>query len=98
MQDSGPHLGADALALVALTQPGSGADLTHDREVPGTDALHPDHDAVEEDGQLQIPVPRSPVGQYPPVELHDTAGSLGRRQISPRYGERHPARGMDSLD
>src|ERR1700693_3277553 len=69
VQDGGAHLLADAAALVALTDPGPGADLSLDREIGREHALYPDDRITLLDHHRQVPVLGLPVGSRSPVEL-----------------------------
>ena len=60
MQQGGPHLGADALALVSLAKPGPGADFAQDGEIGRRHALRADYGAVADGDEVKRPVLRLP--------------------------------------
>ena len=97
VQDGGAHLGAEALALVPLAQPGPRVHLTQDSEVAPGDTLGPDDHAAEVGDQVQRPVARGPPAPLGELELQDASGPLLRRHVGPGHPERHHTGIVDAL-
>lgn len=91
------HLGADALALIPLPQPGAGSHLAADGELPAAERLLPHHRAVAEHGEQQRPVPRCLIGQMPPVMPKDITCQFGGRLVGPGKDERHGLGWVDAV-
>ncbi len=97
MQYCSPHLGANSLPLVTLSEPRTGAHLAKNRKITCAEGLLPNDDTRVKDREVERPVVRGPVAQPRPVMLDHTSSDLGRRPVGPRHKKRHRARRMNAI-
>ena len=95
VEHCGPHLAADASALMRSGEPGAGPDRAKLRKRHAFHLLDADRLAVEEDGERQRPVIDPPGCALGPEVLSEATAELARRIVGPPVCERHHVVAVD---